>query len=91
MLDYIYGSWSGSAGLLKLEGFQVVWEALGVGARTDVQNYESGGSGRPRAGITDRHVLWRSHCSELNGAPPPLKKKGGKKEKHKLKSTGACT
>lgn len=31
MVDYIYGGWSGSAGLLKLEGFQVVWEALGVG------------------------------------------------------------
>lgn len=49
------------AGHLKLEGFQVGWETLEVGARTDVPT------------CWNQELLWESRCTELGGSVPPWK------------------
>lgn len=64
-----------------MEGFQVGWETLEVGARADAQTNQWGVY--PRAGITgdgactrvleSQEMLWESRRTELGGAAPPWK------------------
>lgn len=64
-----------------MEGFQVGWETLEVGARADAQTNQRGVY--PRAGITgdgactrvleSQEMLWESCRTELGSAAPPWK------------------